>query len=115
MGSYRTAACVMLMALLFAGCATSPITSDGLVKVIEAAEPAMQRLIAAQAKSDPAADGQPVRFFMFFVINVARRNFPALHLGGTKDTYVIIVNEAVWLDRQNVSPAKRRLELRPLR
>ena len=31
---------------------------------------------------------------MFFVINVARRNFPGLHLGGTKDTYVIIVNEA---------------------
>ena len=84
----------VLATMFLCGCgALSPITSDGLVKVIEAAQPAMQEMIAAQAKPD-AADGQPVKFFMLFVINVARRNFPGLHLGGTKDIYVIIVNEA---------------------
>ena len=89
----RVPACLLAVAFLYGCGALSPITSDGLVKVIEAAEPAMQRMIAAQAKTD-AADGQPVKFFMFFVINVARRNFPGLHLGGTKETYVIVINEA---------------------
>jgi len=80
----------LLLLLLLVGCASTPFTSEGIAKALEAARPVLMELATSPASAKASA-GRPITV-VIVMPNIARSIWPFSEVRvGTTEEYVIVV------------------------